>query len=519
MPDKVFIFDSTLRDGAQARGITFSLADKLHMLELLDGLGVHYIEAGNPASNPKEKDFFDKAGEIELHNARLVAFGSTCRKDLEPADDPGVQALLSANTPAVAIFGKSWDLHVTEVLRASLAQNLDMIRKTIAYFKGMGKEVVYDAEHFFDGYRANPEYAMQTLQAAQQGGADVLCLCDTNGGAMPWEVYDATGKCIDELDCMIGIHCHNDAGLAVANSLYAVRAGARHVQGTLLGFGERCGNTNLSTIIPDLQFKMGFETIGREKLKTLYTISMKAADIANMKFDDKAPFIGRDAFSHKGGMHIDGVNKISRSFEHIDPELVGNRRGFLLSEVAGKTAVSTKLESRFPQLSRDSSATRELVEKLKQLEADGYSFEGAESSFELIVMKHLGLHTPRFELMHFRVMDEPLSNGNGKSAYAVVKLNVNGEDTMAAAEGNGPVNALDKALREALVKFYPQLSEVSLTDYKVRVLDTRSATAAKVRVVIESTDGQKEWATLGVSSDVIEASLLALIDSIEYKLL
>lgn len=518
-PEKIILFESSLRDGAQARGITFSLPDKLKMVALLDELGMDYIEAGNPASNPKERTFFEAAAELRLKNSRLTAFGATCRKQTRPGDDPAVLALLSAGTPAVAIFGKAWDLHVTHVLGATLDENLQMIRDTVAFFRERGREVIFDAEHFFDGYRCNREYALAALEAAADGGAACLALCDTNGGALPWDVEAAVADVCGCTTVTVGIHAHNDSELAVANTLTAVRAGARHVQGTLLGFGERCGNARLTSVIPNLELKMGLTAVGAERLSTLSDRALEAADVANRALDDKLPYVGRDAFAHKGGMHIDGVSKLPRSFEHVDPAQVGNSRGFMLSEVAGRSALSLKLQAQFQQLSRDSEATRALIEKLKELENEGYSYEGAESSFELVVRKHLGLYRPSFELTHYKVMDEPNGMPGSLGAYAVVKVDVQGEQRMAAADGNGPVNALDKALREALSNYFPELSRVSLVDYKVRVLDTREATAARVRVVIQSTDGRSTWSTLGVSSDVIEASLHALIDSIEYKLL
>ncbi|NLG36538.1 MAG: citramalate synthase [Clostridiales bacterium] len=518
-PEKIILFESSLRDGAQARGITFSLPDKLKMVAMLDELGMDYIEAGNPASNPKERAFFEAAAGLPLKNSRLTAFGATCRKQTRPDDDPGVLALLSAGTPAVAIFGKAWDLHVTHVLGATLDENLQMIRDTVAFFKERGREVIFDAEHFFDGYRCNREYALAALEAAADGGAACLTLCDTNGGALPWDVEAAVTDVCGRTAVTVGIHAHNDGELAVANTLTAVRAGARHVQGTLLGFGERCGNARLTSVIPNLELKMGLTAVGAERLSTLSDRALEAADIANLAPDDKLPYVGRDAFAHKGGMHIDGVSKVPRSFEHVEPALVGNRRGFMLSEVAGRSALSLKLQAQFPQLSRDSETTRTLIEKLKELENEGFSYEGAESSFELVVRRHLGLYRPSFELTHYKVMDEPNGMPGSLGAYAVVKVDVRGEQRMAAADGNGPVNALDKALREALSNYFPELSRVSLSDYKVRVLDTRDATAARVRVVIQSTDGRSTWSTLGVSPDVIEASLQALIDSIEYKLL
>lgn len=517
MSVKVDIFDSTLRDGAQARGINYSLSDKLHMLKLLDSLGVDYIEAGNPASNPKERQFFEEAAKLKLKNARLVAFGSTRRKDTRVEEDAGVKALTDAGTGAVAVFGKAWDLHAIEVIGTTLEENLAMIYDTLRYLKETGREVIFDAEHFFDGYKANPDYALQVLKEAARAGADVLVLCDTNGGTMPHELAEAVKASLAAVDTKLGIHAHNDTELAVANSVTSVKLGVRHVQGTLLGYGERSGNARLSSIIPNLQLKMGYDCIG-ESISKLYAISREAAEITNLPFDETLPYVGRNAFAHKGGMHIDGLRKAKGSFEHIEPSLVGNSREFLLSEVAGKSAMAEKLKDEFPEVAADKDKVSGLMEKLKELESEGYSFEGAESSFRLFVMKELGLREPKFSLMHFKVNDEP-SHADTFGVHAVVKVNVDGETRMAAAEGNGPVNALDKALREALGAFFPALMDVSLTDYRVRVLNGNAATAARVRVVIESSDGKDYWRTMGVSSDVIEASLFALIDSIDHVLL
>lgn len=514
---KVDIFDSTLRDGAQARGINYSLSDKLQMLSLLDSLGVDYIEAGNPASNPKERQFFEEAVKVKLTHAKLTAFGSTRRKNTPVETDAGVKALMDAGTGAVAVFGKAWDLHATEVLGTTLDENLNMISDTLAYLKRQGKEVLFDAEHFFDGYKANPGYAIDVLKTACRAGADVIVLCDTNGGTMPDELQKAVKASMEAVDKKLGIHAHNDTELAVANSLLAVQLGARHVQGTLLGYGERSGNARLSSIIPNLQLKMGYACIG-DNIGRLYQVAREAAEITNLPFDETLPYVGRNAFAHKGGMHIDGLCKAKGSFEHIEPSVVGNSREFLLSEVAGKSAMAEKLKEIFPDVAQDKTAVATLMTTLKALESEGYSYEGAESSFKLFVMKELGLHTSKFSLVHFKVSDEP-THENTFGAYAVVKVDVDGENRMAAAEGNGPVNALDKALREALGAFFPALKGVTLTDYKVRVLDTGAATAAKVRVVIESSDGEHFWRTMGVSTDVIEASLFALIDSIDYLLL
>jgi 2-isopropylmalate synthase len=517
MSSKVEIFDSTLRDGAQARGINYSLSDKLQMLKLLDSLGVDYIEAGNPASNPKERQFFEEAVKVKLRHAKLVAFGSTRRKNTPVESDLGVKALMDAGTGAVAVFGKSWDLHATEVIGTTLEENLSMIYDTLKFLKDNGKEVIFDAEHFFDGYKANPIYAIDVIKTACRAGADVIVLCETNGGTMPEELITAVQASLAAVDTKLGIHAHNDTDLAVANSIMAVQLGACHVQGTLLGYGERSGNARLSSIIPNLQLKLGYDCIG-ENIQKLYAISREAAEITNLPFDETLPYVGRNAFAHKGGMHIDGLCKAKGSFEHIEPSVVGNSREFLLSEVAGKSAMAEKLKDIFPDVAENMQQVGRLMETLKEMESEGYSYEGAESSFKLFVMKELGLHESKFSLVHFKVSDEPTYE-NTFGAYAVVKVDVGGENRMAAAEGNGPVNALDKALREALGAFFPKLKEVMLTDYKVRVLDTGAATAAKVRVIIESGDGENYWRTMGVSTDVIEASLFALIDSIDYLLL
>ena len=518
--NKIAVFDSTLRDGSQARGITFSPADRIHLVEILDTLGVDYIEAGNPASNPKEALFFKEVQNLKLTTSKIVAFGSTRRKNSDVQTDSGVKSLLEANTPAVAIFGKCWDLHVTEVLGATLDENILMVEETVAFFKAQGKEVIFDAEHFFDGYQANPDYAMRVLAAAHKGGADSLALCDTNGGTMPFDVQKIVKLVVDTFsDVTIGIHCHNDCGMAVANSVMAVNVGARQVQGTLIGFGERCGNACLTSLIGDLQIKMGYDCIPDNNLKSLTTTAHRVAELANIILDEKLPYVGVDAFAHKGGMHIDGVSKVQSSFEHINPSQVGNHREFLLSEVAGRSALVNKMQAQYPLLTRDAKETQELMQQLKELEQNGYHFEGAESSFELIVKRYLEKYEPYFKLEHFKIIDESAGGSEGGlTSYTVVKMNVNGQLKISAAEGNGPVNALDKALRGALQEFYPALLNIHIVDYKVRVLDTTSATEAKVRVIIETTDGINSWSTVGVSTDVIEASLIALQDAIEYKL-
>ncbi|WHH57202.1 citramalate synthase [Petroclostridium sp. X23] len=516
--NKVYIYDSTLRDGAQAEGISFSVEDKLKIVERLDKLGVDYIEAGNPGSNPKDLEFFERVKKMKLSNIKLAAFGSTRRVGIKVEDDNNVQSMLQADTPAVAIFGKSWDLHVIDILKTSPEENLHMIRDTVAFFKDNGKEIIYDAEHFFDGYKANSKYAMQTLSAAVEGGAHCLVLCDTNGGCFPLEIYEITKKVCEMFEgVQVGIHCHNDTGMAIANSILAVQAGAVHVQGTFNGFGERCGNANLCTIIPDLQVKLGIECIPADNMSKLTPVARFVSEIANVAHDERAPYVGNAAFAHKGGMHIDGVTKNPKTFEHINPEVVGNERRFLMSEVAGRSSILSKINQVAPELTKDSPETKQIIDRLKALEHEGYQFEGAESSFELVIRKELGKYTPFFELEHFKaIVNEP--SGDTHSSSALIKIVVDGEEEITAAEGDGPVNALDKALRKALERFYPQLKDMHLTDFKVRVLDSKTATAAKVRVLIESTDGERIWSTVGVSTDIIEASWKALVDSLVYKL-
>lgn len=515
---RIIIYDSTLRDGAQAQGISYTVMDKLKIVEKLDRLGVSYIEAGNPGSNPKDLEFFERASKINFKHSKIIAFGSTRRVGINVGDDPFVNSLLKADTPAVAIFGKSWDFHVTDILKTSLEENLNMIYDTIAFFREKGKEVVFDAEHFFDGYRANPEYAMMTLQKAYEAGASSVCLCDTNGSTFPFDIYEITGLVAKRFNVDIGIHCHNDNGTAVANSIMGVQAGATQVQGTINGFGERCGNANLCTIIPDLQLKLGYCCIPDESMKLLTPIARTISEIANIVNDERSPYVGRFAFAHKAGMHADAVNKNSDAYEHIDPSVVGNERKFLMSEVAGRSAVLHLINDVDQSIKKDSPETAVILDKLKELEHEGYQYEGAESSFELVIRKILGKYKPFFDLREFKVIvNEPSVDSVNSSA--MVKIKVDGEDEISAAEGDGPVNALDKAIRRALERFYPNIKEMKLTDYKVRVLDSKSATAAQVRVLIESTDGEETWTTIGVSTDIIDASWKALVDSIEYKLI
>ena len=517
-------YDSTLRDGAQAQGVSFTVEDKLKIVGRLDALGIGYIEAGNPGSNPKDLVFFERVRALKLKHAKIIAFGATRKPNIHAASDGNLQSLLLAKTPAVAIFGKSWDYQVTDILRTSLHENLAMISDSIAFLKAQSKEVVFDAEHFFDGYKANPEYALNTLQAAADAGADVLCLCDTNGGTFPDEVFAITQKVValfnDQLvNVQIGIHCHNDCEMGVANSVAAVKAGATQVQGTINGIGERCGNANLCSIIPNLQLKLGLNCIPKENMADLASAARFVSEVANMMFNDKAAYVGHDAFSHKGGMHIDAVAKNPISYEHINPALVGNTRHILVSEVAGRSALLAKINAVDATLTKDSLETKRILEHLKSLENDGYQFESAESSFDLLIHKLLGRFKPFFALNDYKVSVQEYAENRSNNALASVNITVNNQTEAVTAEGDGPVNALDKAIRKALGRFYPTLSQVKLVDYKVRVLDSDKATAAKVRVLIESADQNSSWTTIGVSTDIIDASWRALCDAIEYKLL
>ncbi|MDK2935909.1 MAG: citramalate synthase [Eubacteriaceae bacterium] len=519
MGEKILVFDSTLRDGAQAEGISFSVEDKIRVMETLDRMGVDYIEAGNPGSNPKDIEFFNRIKNAKLKHAKLVAFGSTRRGGIHVEDDANLAAILDTQTPAVAIFGKSWTFHITDIIKTTLDENLKMIQDTMAYLKAHGKDVTFDAEHFFDGYKADPAYAIDALLAAQEGGADYLALCDTNGGTLPSEIFKIVTDVKSKLSIPLGIHCHNDSGLAVANSLMAVEAGVRQVQGTFLGYGERSGNANLSTIIPNLQLKMGYECLSEAEMQKLTSSAIRIAEISNFTLSNQMPFVGKSSFAHKGGMHIDAVMKNPASFEHVPPESVGNERRILMSEVSGRSTIIQLINEVDPTLTKKSEETTQVMDRIKELEYQGYQFEGAESSVKLLIRKELGKHKPFFTLEDFKTIGEKPHSDESLSSSAVVKINVDGQSEINAAEGDGPVNALDKALRKALEVFYPTIKNVRLTDFKVRVIDSKSATAAKVRVLIESSDGQDIWTSVGVSTDVIEASLIALTDSIEYKLL
>ena len=517
---KIVILDSTLRDGAQGEGISFSVQDKLHICEALDELGVTYIEAGNPGSNPKDMEFFRAVSQKQFKNAKVCAFGSTRRKNSSCEEDSNLKSLLAAQTETVVIFGKSWTFQVTDILRTTPEENLKMIKESCQYLCSNGRRVIYDAEHFFTAYEEDKEYALKTLSAAVEGGASVLCLCETKGGFMIDECRRAVSEVVKLFGkkVTIGIHTHNDCGLAVANSLVAVKEGATHVQGVLLGFGERTGNANLSTIIPNLQIKMGYECIPQENLKNLTSICKRVAELTNIRVNAQSPYVGSDAFAHKAGMHIDAVLKNPFAYEHIQPETVGNSRVFLMSEVAGRSTILEKIRRFAPEVKRNDPVVTYLMNKVKELESAGYQFEGADGSFELLVRKQLGRYKPFFKLHYYQTTGSNPRPEEGVCCCAQIKVDVGGEIEITAGEGDGPVNALDIALRKALEKFYPVVSNFRLVDYKVRVLDSKSATAARVRVIIESTDGQSSWTTVGVSSDVIEASWIALVDSFELKL-
>ncbi|MCC6628254.1 MAG: citramalate synthase [Chloroflexi bacterium] len=515
---RVLLYDTTLRDGCQAAGISLSLQDKLKIARRLDELGFDYIEGGWPGSNPKDAQFFEAIQQVALRHARVTAFGSTRRAGVRPEQDANLRLLIDAGTPAVALVAKSWDFHVREVLRVSLEENLAMIADSVGYLKTCGREVIYDAEHFFDGYRANPDYALATLRAAAGAGADWLVLCDTNGGSLPDDVAALTAAMVAEFGPIIGVHTHNDGELAVANALAAVRAGARQVQGTINGYGERTGNCNLCSIVPNLALKMGLDCAAAAHLGRLTELSRYVDEVANQTPNRRLPFVGAASFSHKGGIHVHAIMAHPSTYEHIDPVLVGNERHILISELSGRSNVLERAQQRGLPIAKDSPAVRAVVQRIKELEAQGFQFEDAEASFELLVRRAADDYRPPFELLDFVVLSEKRGEAD-ILAEATVKLRVGGEVLHTAAEGNGPVNALDAAMRKALLPVYPRLAEVTLTDYKVRVLETDAGTAAAVRVGIQTTgaDGAT-WMTVGSSANVLQASWYALADSLEYAL-
>jgi len=514
MTNRIEIYDTTLRDGAQGEGVNFSVEDKCRVAEQLDALGVDFIEGGWPGSNPRDLAFFERVRDLKLTHARVAAFGATRRHTLSCDNDPSIQSLLKAETPVVTIFGKSWLLHVKDALRLSPEENLEIIEDTMRYLSARASCVIYDAEHFFDGYKADPEYAFATLRAAAAAGPYRIVLCDTNGGSLPETVARVTREVFEQIDVPLGIHCHNDGELAVANTLAAVSAGAVHVQGTINGYGERCGNANLCAVIPNLELKLSRTVLGPERLKGMRETSRFVSEIANLSLDSRAAFVGDSAFAHKGGVHVSAVERNPMTYEHIAPEAVGNRRRILLSDLAGRANLLAKARELGVVL-RDE---KRVLDELKRLEHDGFEFEAAEASFELLVSKLRGAHRPYFELLGFRVIDEhrgalmPMSE-------ATVKVKVGDRVEHTAASGNGPVNALDNALRRALQRFYPSLAEMHLVDYKVRVITSNlSGSASLVRVFICSGDPDAQWGTVGVSANIVEASWRALVDSVEYKL-
>jgi len=511
---RIQLYDTTLRDGSQGEGVNFSLQDKLMITQRLDELGFDYIEGGYPLSNPKDEEFFQRVAELPLKHARVCAFGMTRRKGVTAAEDIGMQALINSKAPVCTIVGKTWDLHVTEVLRVSLEENLAMIRDSIAYVKSQGREAIYDAEHCFDGWRANPDYALQTLQAAAEAGADMIVMCDTNGGTLPEQIAEFVSRLRQEVSVPIGIHCHNDCELAVANSLAAIRSGAVQVQGTINGIGERCGNVDLISVAANLSLKLGYEVLRPGGIQRLTELSRYVYELANMNFRPGQPFVGSSAFAHKGGMHVHAVNRLARSYEHIPPEQVGNERRILVSELSGRSNIVAKT-SKF-RISEDNELMVKILNAVQDLEAEGYQFEAAEASFDLLVMKQIGVFEPSFELDHYRVhIQNQLLE---RTTEAVLKLKTGSAVQHVVGEGDGPVNALDSALRKALMPVYPGIAEMSLVDYKVRVINSAEGTAAKVRVVIESRDRQAVWSTVGVSENIIEASWIALVDAFEYRI-
>ncbi len=513
---RVAIYDTTLRDGTQREGISLSVADKLRVTELLDDLGVAYIEGGWPGSNPKDAAYFEAVKALTLKHAKIAAFGSTRRKNSNPANDPNIQALVDADTPVVTVVGKTSMLHVTEVLQTTPDENLRMISDSLRYLKSLGKEVIYDAEHFFDGCKLDFEYGFDTLRAAIEGGADAIVLCDTNGGTMPWEITRFVTAAREAFpDVAIGIHTHNDGELAVANSLAAVQAGATQVQGTINGYGERCGNANLCSIMADLQLKMGYDCLPDGSLRHLAFISRTVAEIANLAPDDHLAYVGKSAFAHKGGIHVAAMRRNIYSYQHIDPTLVGNEMRILVSDLSGQGNMLSKAEEFGLDVTREEAV--KVLDEIKVLEAEGYVFEGAEASVAVRLHRARPDYEPIFKLIDFTVIVED-RRGRGSIAEAMVKLDVDGEVVHTAAEGNGPVNALDQALRKALVPRYPQLADFQLADYKVRILDGNNGTGAITRVMIDTQNGTKRWSTVGACSNIIRASWLALVDSVEYGL-
>ncbi len=514
----ITLYDTTLRDGSQSEDISFTVEDKIRIAHKLDDLGVHYIEGGWPGSNPKDIEFFRKARRLTFKQSKITAFGSTRYPGKSVENDVNIQHLLEAETDAVTIFGKSWDLHVQDALSTSQDENLRMVTESLAYLKKHCAEVMFDAEHFFDGYKSNPEYAMKVLQEAESAGADWIILCDTNGGSLPWEISEIFNAVKKSVHIKLGIHCHNDSELAVANSIKAVQVGASQVQGTINGLGERCGNANLISIIANLKLKMGLDCVTDKQMQSLKGVSAFVDEIANQDHWNHQPYVGQSAFAHKGGIHVAAIQKNRATYEHIEPEAVGNWQRILISDLSGKSNIVFKAKEFGIDVDGGDPKVKKILSDLKTLENLGYQYEGAEGSFELLMHDALGDKEVFFEFIGFRVIVEKRQEDEEPVTEATVKIRVNGVQEVTAAEGTGPVDALDRAIKKALTKFYPELEEVNLLDYKVRILDEKKGTRSKIRVLVESGDHHSKWGTVGVSENIIEASWQALIDSLEYKL-
>jgi 2-isopropylmalate synthase len=517
--DTIKIYDTTLRDGTQAEDIAFSVEDKVRIAQKLDELGIHYIEGGWPSSNPKDLQFFQEVKKLPHSHSKIVAFGSTCRAGTPPQKDFNLQALIGAGTEVVTIFGKSWDIHPIEALKITLEQNLEMIHQSVRFLKDQVSEVIYDAEHFFDGYKSNSHYALKTLQAAQDAKADWIVLCDTNGGTFPDEIQSIIDEVKKKITVPFGIHVHNDTGMAVASTILAVKKGIKLVQGTVNGYGERCGNANLCSIIPNLKLKMGIDCVTDAQLRKMTEVSRFVSELANLPHNKYLPYVGDSAFAHKGGVHVSAIRKSDLAYEHIQPERVGNRQRVLISDLSGESNILYKAAEFKIDLESKDPKVREILDNLKRLENQGFQFEGAEGSFEILIKKALGKHKKFFELMGFRVIVEKQKEEESPLSEATIMVRVGDRVEHTAAVGNGPVNALDNAIRKALEKFYPELREVKLLDYKVRILSSKDGTGAQTRVLIESGDGKSKWGTVGVSENIIQASWQALVDAIDYKLL
>lgn len=516
---QLWLYDTTLRDGTQREGLSVSIEDKLRIAHRLDQLGIPFIEGGWPGANPKDVQFFWQLQENPLQQAEIVPFCSTRRPQTKAVDEPMLQAILAAGTRWVTIFGKSWDLHVIEGLKTSLEENLAMIRDTIEYLRSQGRRVIYDAEHWFDGYKQNPDYALKTIKTAANAGAEWLVLCDTNGGTLPHEITEiVTDVVAQEMIGQIGIHTHNDSEMAVANALAAVMAGAEMVQGTINGYGERCGNANLCSLIPNLQLKLGYSCIGEHQLNQLTETSRFVSEVVNLAPDEHAPFVGRSAFAHKGGIHVSAVERNPLTYEHIQPEQVGNQRRIVISEQSGLSNVLAKARSLGMELDKHDPHSRQILQRMKELESQGYQFEAAEASFVLLMYEGLGLRQQFFEVKGFQVNCDLVESQETNNSLATIKVAVDGNNILEAAEGNGPVAALDAALRKALIKFYPHIADFELTDYKVRILNGHSGTAATTRTLVESGNGQQRWTTIGVSTNILEASYQAVVEGLEYGL-